>query len=124
MKEVLQALAPLNEHVSDNRDRFRKALTERKFFFEQERDIRWSPILLSGETKKIDKAIEEKLKELDLIYKSRKFMEEIEDKPVEYQLNVSELSDGFQVDLSVIKKAINGQENSIKAISYFVWKAF
>jgi hypothetical protein len=124
-EEILQALAPLNQHVLDNRERFLKALTQRDYVIDEDGRIRWSPFLLSGKIKKVDKVIADKFNEVDLIYKSKEFMDKIDYSPVQFQLEIKEFCDGFQVDLSVRKDISVDQkdEAALDSTSYFVWKS-
>ncbi len=124
-EDILQALTPLNEHVLDNRERLLKALTQRDYVIAEDGRIRWSPFLLSGKIKPIDKLIEEKVKEIDLILKSKEFMERIESCGVQFHLEILKSCDGFQVNLSATKDIANEkkEESLLDSISYFVWKS-
>lgn len=124
--DILQALAPLNQHVLDSRERFLKALTQRDYVLDENGRIRWSPFLLSGKIKKIDKVTEEKVKEVDLICKSKQFMNKIEYSPVQFHLEITEFCDGFQVNLSATKDISKARNNKdiLDFASYFVWKYY
>lgn len=125
-EDILQALAPLNQHVLDNKERFLKALTQRDYVLHEDGHIRWSPFLLSGKIKNIDKATEEKVNRIDLIEKSKEFMDKIEGSPVLFNLDIIEFCDGFQVNLSATKDISKAQKNKVllDSTSYFVWKYY
>lgn len=125
-EEILEALAPLNQYVMDNKERFFKALTQRDYFLDKDGHVRWSPFLLSGKIKEIDKSIEEKVRNIDLIQKCKEFMDKIQYYPVKFHLEIKESCDGFQVNLSASKDILKSQKNNdlLGSVSYFVWKSY
>lgn len=125
-EDILNALAPLNQHVLDNRERLLKALAQRDYIIDKNGSIRWSIFLFNGNIKPIDKETEEKVKDMDLILKSKKFMDSMESQFPQYNLEIIEFPDGFQVNLSGTKEvsAAPKEHTLIDSISYFVWKYF
>lgn len=125
-EDILQALAPLNEHVLDNKKRLIKALKERDYVIDKDGNIIWSPFLLSGKLKSIDKATEEKIKGSDLVGKIKEFMEKSWSYPVQFNLEIIEFCDGFQIILSVEKDTSEMKKDKaiLDSISYFIFKSY
>lgn len=125
-EDILQALTLLNEHVLDNKKRLIKALKERDYVIDKDGNIIWSPFLLSGKLKLLDKATEEKLTGIDLIEKIKEFMEKSWSYPIQFHLDIIEFCDGFQINLSVEKDTSEMKKDKtiLDSISYFIFKSY
>lgn len=119
-KEILQALIPFNEHVMENKERFKKVIKERDFELGEDGYVRWSPVLVSKSVKKMDIITNQKIENINLINKCKIFMDKIEDESVNFKLNIIEYVDGFQVDLLAEKN----KDNLLDSVSYFIWRSY
>lgn len=94
--------------------------------FNDEGYVRWSYFLMSSKPITMTKAMEDKLKEINLLKKCRKFMDSVKQSPVIYCVEILEFCDGFQLNLSAKETTEKDgvKAKSLASISYFIWRVY